>query len=215
MNGADFVWFLSLGVVTAAVHASLPNHWLPFVAAARHYKWTDAQLLRFTLLVGAAHATTTIGLAVLAGLLGEGTTHFLHENSMKVAGVVLLAVGLIFFLSPRLYGHRHIHHPECEHCRDGSQIVTLVGLFVALALSPCEGLLPIFFAAAVKIGWLKALSVALTSGILTVILMMSFALLAKRGWERFLPRLSEHHERFFISALMVILGIALLSGIWH
>jgi hypothetical protein len=149
------------------------------------------------------------------GLLGEGVAHFLHENSVKVAGVALLVLAAVFLLSPQLYGHKHIHHPECEHCLDGGQVVTLAGLFAALALSPCEGLLPIFFAAAVKFGWLNALVIATISSLLTVALIVTVVLLASKGWEKFLPQLSERHERLLAAALMAILGISLLSGLWH
>ncbi|MFA0742540.1 MAG: hypothetical protein DFNUSKGM_002665 [Candidatus Fervidibacter sacchari] len=215
MTEANFLWFLSAGIVTAVLHASLPNHWFPFVAAARYHKWTTVQLFRFTLMVALAHAATTVGLSVLVGLLGEGVAHFLHENSVKVAGIALLVLALVFLFSPRLYGHRHIHHPECEHCREEGQVVTLAGLFVALAFSPCEGLLPIFFAAAVKFGWLKTLVIAAISSLLTVVLIVTVVLLANKGWEKFLPQLSERHERLLAAALMAILGISLLSRLWH
>jgi len=215
MTETNFLWFLSAGILTAILHASLPNHWFPFVAAARYHKWTTVQLFRFTSMVALAHAATTVGLSVLVGFLGEGVAHFLQENSVKVAGIALLVLALVFFLSPRLYGHRHIHHPECEHCRDGGQVITLAGLFAALAFSPCEGLLPIFFAAAVKFGWLNALVIAVISSLLTAALIVTVVLLANKGWEKFLPKLSERHERLLAAALMTVLGILLLSGLWH
>jgi hypothetical protein len=213
MTETNFFWFLSVGIVTAVFHALLPNHWLPFVAAARYHKWTTPQLLRFTLVTASAHAATTIGLGVLVGLLGEGVVHLLHESSAKVAGIILLMLAVVFLLSPRL--HRHIHHPECEHCQDGSQIFTLVGLFVAMALSPCVVLLPIFFAAAVRLSWLKAFVIAIVSSLLTVASIVTVVLLANKGWEKFLPQLSERHERFLAAVLMAILGVSLLSGLWH
>jgi hypothetical protein len=213
MTEPNFLWFLSAGVVTAVLHASLPNHWLPFVAAARYHKWTNSQLFRFTLMTASAHAAATVGLSILVGLLGEGVAHLLHEGSAKVAGIILLILAAVFLLSPRI--HRHIHHPECEHCRDGSQIFTLVGLFVAMAFSPCVVLLPIFFAAAVKLGWLKAFIIATVSSLLTVASIVTVVMLANKGWEKFLPQLSERYERLFAAALMAILGISLLSGLWH
>jgi len=215
MTEPNFLWFLSAGIATAVLHASLPNHWLPFVAAARYHKWTTPQLFRFTLMIALAHAATTVGLSVLLGLLGEGVAHLLHENSVKVAGIALLALALVFLISPRLYGHRHIHHPECEHCRNGGQVITLASLFAALAFSPCEGLLPIFFAAAVKFGWLNALVIAVISSLLTVALILTVVLLATKGWEKLLPKLSEHQERLFASLLTAVLGILLLLGLWH
>ncbi|MFN3422081.1 MAG: hypothetical protein ACK40X_10205 [Armatimonadota bacterium] len=215
MNESGFLWFLGAGIGTAVVHALLPNHWLPFVAAARFHRWSSSQVLYFTLLVALAHAIVTIGLGVVVGLLGEGVAHFFHDYSAKIAGIVLLTLGAIFLSAPRLYGHRHIHHPECEHCQGSGQVVTLTGLFVALALSPCEGLLPVFFAGAVKFGWTKALIIALASSSLTVVLLVTIVLLAHKGWNFFLPQLQEKHERLLASGLMLFLGALMLFGFGH
>lgn len=215
MSETNFLWFLGAGIVTAIVHALLPNHWLPFLASARFHKWTSSQLFRFTLLVAVAHAAMTILLGVLVSLLGEGVNHFFHEHAAKIAGLVLLALGLIFLLSPKIYGHKHIHHHECEHCQNSSQVVTLAGLFMALALSPCEGLLPIFFASAVKFGWHSALTIAFVSSLLTVILLVAIVMMAHTGLNRLLLKIQEKHERFLASGLMLILGTLMLLGFGH
>lgn len=215
MSEANFLWFLGAGMVTAVLHALLPNHWLPIVAAARFHRWSSSQLFRFTLLIALAHALVTIGLGVIVGFLGEGVAHFFHEHATKITGIVLLALAATFLFAPRLYGHKHIHHPECEHCRNNSQVVTLTGLFVALTLSPCEGLLPIFFAAAVKFGWLQALTVAFASSLLTVVLLTLVVMVTHKGWSHLLPQLQEKHERLLASTLMMVLGILMLSGLGH
>lgn len=215
MTEGNFWVILLAGALTSVIHASLPNHWLPFVAAARFHKWTIAQLLRFTLLVAIAHAAITLALAVLMGLIGEGLVHFFHENAAKIAGTALLVLAGLFFFAPSLYGHTHIHHPECQHCHNSSEVVTLVGLFLSLALSPCEGLLPIFFAAAVKFGWLKALVVAILSSLLMVLLIVTIVWASYKGWEKFLPKMRERNERLLASALTGTVGILLLSGVWH
>ncbi|MGQ9463512.1 MAG: hypothetical protein ACUVTP_11385 [Candidatus Fervidibacter sp.] len=215
MTETGFIWFLLASMVAAVIHSLLPNHWLPIVAVGRYHKWTSAQLFRWALLLASSHAATTVGLGVVVVFLGESATHFLHENSTKVAGIVLMILAAIFFLSPRLYGHRHIHHPECEHCQSGSQVVTLTGLFLALTLSPCEGLLLFLFAAATKLGWIKTLLIALVNSLLTIALLVTVSLLAYKGWERFLPRLKEHHERLIVSGLLMAIGVALVFGISH
>lgn len=215
MSETNFLWFLGAGIVTAILHASLPNHWLPIVAVARFHNWSSSKLFRFTLLVATAHAMVTVGLGVVVGLFGEGVAHFFHDHATKIVGIILLILAATFFFVPKLYGHRHIHHPECEHCQESSQVVTLTGLFAVLTLSPCEGLVPILFAAAVKFGWLKAFIVALISSLLTVALLTSVVTVAHKGWSRLLPQIQEKHERLLASALMTVLGILMLSGFGH
>ncbi|MCS7191578.1 MAG: hypothetical protein NZ937_01155 [Armatimonadetes bacterium] len=215
MSETNFLWFLGAGIAIAFFHALLPNHWLPFIAAARFHKWTSSKLFRFTLSVAIAHAAMTVALSIIVSLLGEGFAHLFHERATKIAGLVMMVLGVFFFLSPKIYSHKHIHHHECEHCQTGSQVITLAGLFVALALSPCEGLLLIFFATSVKFGWYSSLIVALISGSLTVILMVSIVLLAHKGWNRLLPQLQETHERLLASSLMMILGTLMLLKLGH
>jgi hypothetical protein len=40
-------------------------------------------------------------------------------------------------------------------------------------------------------------------------------MLANKGWEKFLPQLSERHERLLASTLTAVLGFLLLLGVWH
>lgn len=209
----SFWGFLSAGLVAAVFHALLPNHWFPFLAAGRFHHWTRKQLFGFTFVIATAHALVTLGLGVLVVLLGHGIAHFLQEKASKVAGIILLLLGFFFIASPRLYGHRHIHHPECEH--NANQTITAAGLFLALALSPCEGLLPIFFAASVKFGWENAMLIAALSSIVTVVLLVSIVMAAHMGLERGLQKLGEKHERFVVSTLLIILGLLMLLGKWH
>ncbi len=212
MNELNFWGFLSASIITAVVHALLPNHWLPFVAAARAHGWQSRQLLRFTALAGLAHAAVMVGLGALVSLLGEGVTHFLHDQASKVVAIVLLGLASLFLFAPHFYGHRHIHHPECEHSFNKGEAVTLLGLFVALTLSPCEGLLPIFFAAAAKLGWAKALAIVAFSSLLTVAFIVSLVLLSYKGWSLSFTRLKESHERYLVSGLLVALSVFLLLG---
>ncbi len=207
--------FLSAGMVAAVFHALLPNHWFPFLAAARFHHWTRRQLLTFTLLVAIAHAAVTVGLGLLMALLGQGVAHFLHDHAPKAAGIVLVVLGALFVIFPHLYGHRHIHHPQCEHLSNAGQAITVAGLFLALALSPCEGLLPLFFAAAVQFGWGQAMVIAVVSSVLTVALLVGIVMTAHKGWERTLQRLSENHERWVASGLLLVLGTVMLFGGWH
>lgn len=202
-------------MVAAVFHALLPNHWLPFLAAARFHHWTRQRLLTFTLLVAVAHAVVTVSLGLLMALLGQGVTHFLHDYAPKAAGIALIVLGSLFLAFPYLYGHRHIHHPECEHPFHAGQVVTVAGLFLALALSPCESLLPLFFAAAVQFGWGQAMLIALVSSALTVALLVSIVVTAQKGWERTLQRLSERHERWVTSSLLLMLGAVMFFGGWH
>ncbi len=215
MNDPSFWGFLGIGIGTAVLHALLPNHWLPFVAAARAYRWRKSELLRFTAGAAVAHALMLVALAGVVGLVGEGVAHFLHEQATRLIGTIFVGLAVLIFFAPNLYRHRHIHHPECEHCHDAGQTLTKAGLFAALVFSPCEGLLLIFFAAAVRLGWLHAIVVAAFSSFLAAMLMVLLVLLGYRGWERSLARLHEAHERYFVSGVLLVLGLLLLFGHLH
>lgn len=206
--------FFGAGIMAAVAHALLPSHWLPFLAVARAQGWSRRQLFGFTLLVAIAHALVTVSLGFIMAVLGTGVTHFFHEHAPKIAGLILIGLGVLFLAFPRLFGHRHIHHPECEHAHHG-QAITLGGLFLTLALSPCEGLLPVFFATSVKFGWTAALVLATTTSLITVTLLVGIVMGAERGWEQTLGKLEERHERWLVSGLLILLGILMSAGKWH
>ena len=59
-------------LILAAIHALIPNHWLPLVAVAKAEGWKQKEITTVTLLAAAAHVFGTIALGIVLGFIGEG-----------------------------------------------------------------------------------------------------------------------------------------------
>ena len=219
------------GFSVAFLHAIIPTHWLPFVLVARARSWSRTKTLAVSAAAGLGHValTTLLGLPIfLAGLAAD---EHLGELFPRIAGGVLLAVGIWYFWRQYRGGVLHHHtpggaHRPSERCgqEDGQthfetelQDTRLVsgpsgdwaaigGLLAMLTLSPCEAFLPVYLRA-VEFGWT---GFAVLSGILmagTFAGMLLFTWLTLLGFERLPLRRLERHEALLLGCIFTTLGL--------
>ena len=58
-------------IILAAIHALIPNHWLPLVAVAKAEGWKPKEITTITLLAAAAHVFGTVILGLILGIIGK------------------------------------------------------------------------------------------------------------------------------------------------
>ncbi len=98
-------------LAVAAIHASLPTHWLSFVLVARAQGWTRRHLLKLVLVSGLGHVTTTALVGLLAAALGKDLQRHVSPMDTPFPAVILLAFGLYYVVMGwRREGHRHCTH---------------------------------------------------------------------------------------------------------
>ena len=90
---------LTGSLLLSLLHAVIPNHWLPVLAIGRKENWTINEVSRVTFLSGLAHALSTIIIGVIIGLLGLKLTETVQHFSHIIAPLVLIVLGLFFYLS--------------------------------------------------------------------------------------------------------------------
>lgn len=124
MNDVVFITLLATGFAVGFLHAIIPTHWLPFVAAARAQQWTKAKTLTVTGFAGAGHVLFTTALGVLVVWGGMAINSRVGRAFPYVAGGALIALGIFYFIRQMIGGHGHVHlfgghhHPhshEHEH----------------------------------------------------------------------------------------------------
>ena len=202
---------LIAGLTVALVHALLPNHWLPFVLIGRTQGWRRGKILGVVLLAGCGHAGMLAALGTVAAVAGRGIMRWL-EPSVASAGTllgvaVLLVFGLHYILADwRGSGHAH-HHPTPDSPREDK--AAILSLFLLLTFSPCEGLLPIFFAAH-PLGLPQLLALALAIAVLTVGGMLLLCSLTLLGFERLHLAWLEQRERSVVGWVLVALAALVL-----
>jgi nickel/cobalt transporter (NicO) family protein len=187
---------LTLALVVAAaslgsVHTLAPDHWMPFAALARAEGWTARRTAAITALCGLGHVTVSVLLGLASAFLGLELLQTLGRSLESVAGVLLIAFGVVYGLwglhravQSRWHGHGHGHihwhggHPhEHEHAHGGPRVTPWM-LFLLFCADPCVAVIPLMFAAA-PLGWGSTLAVVASYELATIGTMVALVLPAR------------------------------------
>jgi nickel/cobalt exporter len=203
---------LFTGFLVAFFHAILPTHWLPFVLACHGQKWSRGKTLMITALSGLSHAIFTIILGALIVFLGMSARSWNEDLFHLTAGAILLSIGGYYIVRHKRGGHSHC----CHHHDDGvikthdrSDKAVIVGLLTMLALSPCEGFLPVYLSG-IHYGWMGFAALSLILIVATLSGMVFFTWLALMGWERLRLKSWERYESLILGVLLCVLGILVM-----
>jgi len=65
------MWQIFFGsIILSAIHASIPNHWIPLIALSKSQKWTEKETLFATFITGMAHTISTIIIVIIVVVIG-------------------------------------------------------------------------------------------------------------------------------------------------
>ena len=109
MNDLVFITLMATGFAVGFLHAIIPTHWLPFVAAARAQRWTKTKTLAITGFAGAGHVLFTTALGVLVVWGGMALNTRIGNTFALLAGGALIALGIFYLVRQILGGHGHTH----------------------------------------------------------------------------------------------------------
>ncbi len=186
------------------LHTVMPNHWLPFAMMWKAEKWTKKKTLSICAIASLGHVAVTILLAMLVVWLGHEVFKRVESFAESLAGWVLITFGILYILFSFLRS-RH-EHRKIEESRGK---VAVYGLILMLTLSPCEAILPVFFASS-PIGWNLIIILSIIFAISTFAGMLTMTYLAMVRLEKVRFSISEKHEKLISGSVVIILGIALL-----
>lgn len=190
------------------LHALIPSHWVPIVAIGQSEQWSRRQLLAVTLVAGLAHTISTSLLGILVSLAGLQLAHYVHTLSERVIPILLLALGIWYFMQHlrHLHVHDHINLAATRKARSFGRILVTLGL--AMFLSPCLEIEAYFLSAGAR-GWASVLLVALIYNIVTVTGMLLMVMFGQRSLHQLNPRWFDHHENLITGLTLV--GLAILN----
>jgi putative Mn2+ efflux pump MntP len=197
-------------LLLSALHAAIPNHWIPLVAIARSEGWTRSETLTFTGITGLAHVTSTILIGVVAGLLGHGLSTRYSAVASVVAPAVLIGLGLIYLaLELRGRAHHHGHLKPPERADAASRLSLVATLSAAMFFSPCIEIEAYYFTAG-TLGAPAIVAVSLVYLVVTVGGMILLVDLGLKGASKMQSHFLEHHERAVTGLVLVGLGLLAL-----
>jgi nickel/cobalt exporter len=206
---------LTTGFLVAFFHAILPTHWLPFVLACHGQKWSRSKTLFITAASGMTHALFTMGLGILVVFLGISAKDWNEDLFHLIAGLILIAVG-VYYLVRQIQGkqgtcchHHHDHAHDQPYVPGRTDKAVIFGLLSMLALSPCEGFLPVYLSA-IHYGWTGFIALSLVLLVATTSGMVFFTWIALMGWRRLRLNMLQRYESAILGTLLCVLGIIVM-----
>jgi len=192
----------------SVVHACIPNHWIPLVVIGRAERWDRSETLLLTTIVGIAHASSTIFIGILVGLLGYELSARHSAITSIAAPSLLIALGVGYLVWDLAARQRHRHHLE-QAGRGGktSKLAIVASLSAAMFFSPCIELEAYYFSAG-SLGWPGILLVSSIYHVVTVLGMLVLVDLGLKGAQRIRSHFLDHHEKSVTGLLLLALGVA-------
>ena len=206
------MWQIFIGsLLLSAVHASIPNHWIPLIAIRKSEHWSRRETLFATFITGFAHTLSTVIIGIVIGLVGYKLSGSYRLVTHLIAPVILVLLGAIYLVTDMLQS-RHHHHAHSHFKMDGQQKrnkskwAILVSLSLAMFFSPCAEIEAYYFQAGTW-GWTGILTVSIVYTITTVVFMILLVYLGMKGMERLKSHYLEHHDKQITGIVLVVLGV--------
>lgn len=208
MLNSDTLSIIAGSLVLSVLHALIPNHWLPVLAISRKENWTLKQTTSVTFISGLSHASSTVIIGLIIGLLGVTLAGNIEDFTHILAPVILISLGIFYIYQH--YRHKHFHvHLEVKTVSKQKIIVTLA---IAMFFSPCLEIEAYFLLAGTH-GLAQVFLLALFYTVVTVTGMVVWVRLAYKGLLRLNWHALEHNAGIITGVTLVITG--LISFIFH
>ena len=232
MSQTTYLLIVTAGA-TALFHTLIPDHWLPFVLVARSQDWSLRKTFFTTLLSALFHVALSLGLGVLALLLGREFIEAVGERLETVAGVALIFFGLVYTLVFLFGGGQHQHyfpgHGEHHPVEDylgpepqpgpsrphilsrhlGDQPWGAFTLAIVVGLNPCILAIPLVFATISEGPWVLA-GVVIAFALTSVVVLVTASLVGYQGLKRLKLGFLNRYGEVISGLLLIALGLGML-----
>lgn len=203
---------LASTVATAAVHALIPDHWLPLVLLARAQRWSPRRALGIAAFSGGLHSVVSVSLGAVALWVGREAAVEVGERLQRISSTLLVAFGLIYAAWALARGGHSLHvHPRlADPHAEPDRALTGLGLGFVVGFNPCVLIIPILFAAgAWRPAWQLAVAASFAATTVGTTAVMCWAGLrsARRPEFSFLDRYGEALS----GALIALTGMVVLA----
>ncbi len=187
-------------LVLSALHALIPNHWLPVLAIAKKEHWSMAKTTRVTLVTGLSHALSTVLIGFVIGIAGIELAENVESFTRYIAPAVLITLGLFYIYQHHRHKHFHVHREVSTDTK------VIAGLAIAMFFSPCLEIEAYFLLAGAQ-GWSMLMMLALLYTVVTITGMVLWVRLTFTGLIRFNWHAIEHYAGIITGATLVLTGI--------
>ena len=193
--------------IVSAVHALMPDHWIPLVLISRAEGWSKIETMWISALVTIPHLVSTIILGGIVGMIGFQISITYEQIMEKIAPAIFILIGGFYiYRGLKIQGHKHGDLDAYEGLRGRPKKTIISFLATALFFSPC---VPIgsYFLVASPTGARGMIMVSLIYLVVTMSIMLLMVYLGRKGLDRVQWHFLEHNESLITGAILVLLGI--------
>lgn len=199
-------------VATAAVHALIPDHWLPLVLLARAQRWSPRRALGVAAFSGALHSVVSVSLGAVALWVGREAAFEVGEKLQQLSAGLLVAFGLAYGGWALARGGHSLHvHPRLSDAHaEPDRALSGLGLGFVVGFNPCVLIIPILFAtSAWRAVWQVAVAAAFSATTVGTTATMCWAGLRSARWPEF--AFLDRYGEALSGALIALTGIVVLA----
>ena len=190
-------------LILAAIHALIPNHWLPLVAVAKAEGWKRSEITTVTLLAAAAHVFGTVVLGIVLGLIGQELQEEYGEAITAISSILLIIFGLIYFTVNLPHHHHSTQDDVAAYKRSKTK---WIWIFVGMMfLSPCLEVESLFLSAGV-FGMSAVLSLAAAYAVVSILGIWLLVSLGIKGVNLLPAEFIEHNEKKISGVVLILVG---------
>jgi cadmium resistance protein CadD (predicted permease) len=200
------IQILTGSLIISAIHAFVPNHWIPLVAVSKTEKWSRNETLWVTAITGSAHTLSTILVGVAVGLLGYRLSSTHEYVTRLVAPSILVILGLVYLIIGLKSSHHHRDPIAVSSTSKKSKFIIITSLAVGMFFSPCIEIEVYYFTAG-TLGWLGIAIVSIVYLIVTVLGMVLLVDFGRKGAEKLQWHFLEEHEKKIMGVVLIGLGV--------
>lgn len=191
----------------AAVHAILPDHWMPFAIVGRAQRWSISKTVFVTAISGIGHSVITSSIGMVIALIGFHISKFTERFAEPFTGIVLIILGILFIVLGR-YKHSHLsHYGDDKNLLPDKAIA--ISLFTMLSFSPCVAVLPVFLAAS-SLSWGVLFLLSFILVFVTVAGMVGFTYIAFKGINKLRFHKLERYEKEIVGIVLTLIGLIII-----
>lgn len=198
---ADLLTIILGGLMLSALHALIPNHWLPVLAISRKENWSLNETTFVTFISGGAHVISTVIIGVAIGYAGLKLADSFSRFTTVFAPTALVLLGIFY-----IYQHHRHKHFSIDAEKSSTKKQVLITLTLAMFLSPCFEIEAYFLMAGAH-GWAYILMLAILYIVITLTGMIVWIRIAYKGLVRFNWHALEHNAGIITGTTLIITGI--------
>lgn len=193
---------LSGTILIALVHALIPNHWLPLIAAAKAEGWKNNVLLKTALFSSIAHVAGTVLLGILLGRLSNELAAQFESYVHWFGSIVLMLFGMYYFFSK----HNYVAHQKTDKEIKNTQLRWTVLFSTMMFFSPCLEVQSLFISAGIY-GMDYILTIAGAYSFISIGGIVLLVVLTYKGIKVIDTHYLEHYEKQITGSVLVAVGV--------